>query len=135
MDPRADPRANPGALALWRAAWTESGLLLQHGAFAYVAGLPSQRRCVSHAGSTAIFNFRVRRGGFEGEIVGLSDSGQRGGSVRFQVGDGSVNAAVDEIIRTLPPGVQRRAIVPATFDLDRGTRPEYPRPAPAGTKL
>ena len=93
------------------------------------------RRCLASAGAVAIFNFRVRRGGFEGEIVGLSDSGQRGGSVRFRIGDGSVNAAVDEMIRTLPPGVQRRAIVPATFDLDRGTRPEYPRQVPAGTEL
>ena len=39
----------------------------------------------------------------------------------------------DEMVRTLKPQVLRRAVVPAKFDLDRGTRSTYPREAPPGT--
>lgn len=78
-------------------------------------------------------DYRVRRGWFDQEIVALSDGISNGGSVVFRVGDGTVNAAIDELVRTLPPGIVRRAVVPAAFDLDQGTRAEYPRPQPAGT--
>jgi len=97
---------------------------------------------VSPASSTAVSNpvgtqvqieYRVRRRYFNGEIAALSDGIGNGGAILFTVGDGTTNAAVDELVRTLPPNVVRRAIVPATFDLDRGTRAEYPRPEPAGT--
>jgi hypothetical protein len=72
------------------------------------------------------------------EIVALSDGPGNGGSVRFRIGDGTVNTAIDELASTLPTSssgrpVVRRAIVPAAFDLDRGTRSEYPRPEPPGT--
>ena len=77
--------------------------------------------------------YRVQRDSFTSDIVALSDGIGNGGSVIFHVGDGTVNAAVDTLVRTLPPGVVRRAIVPAAFDLDRGTRSDYPRPAPPGT--
>ena len=80
-----------------------------------------------------MIDYRVRRGGLLGEIVALSDGPGNGGSVRFVVGDGTVNAAVDELIRTLPANVRRRAVVPAKFDLDRGTRATYPRDEPPGT--
>lgn len=84
-------------------------------------------------GSAAIIDYRVRRGGFNGEIVALSDGPGNGGSVRFIVGDRTVNPAVDELVRSLPAGVTRRAVVPAKFDLDRGTRASYPREEPPGT--
>jgi len=85
-------------------------------------------------GKEVIIDYRVRRGGpaFDGDPVALSD-GQNGGSILFVVGDGTVNAAVDELVRTLPPKRVRRAVVPAAFDLDHGTRTEYPRPEPPGT--
>jgi hypothetical protein len=85
-------------------------------------------------GALVRIDYRVHRK-FWGsdELVALSDGIGNGGSVLFGVGDGTVNAAVDELVRTLPPGVVRRAIVPAAFDLDRGTRREYPRPEPPGT--
>ena len=35
--------------------------------------------------------------------------------------------------RSLPEGVRRRAVVPASFDLDRGRRATYPAPEPAAT--
>ena len=78
-------------------------------------------------------DYLVRRGWFDRDIVALSDGIANGGSVSFKVGDGTVNAAVDELVRSLPPNVVRRAVVPAAFDLDQGTRPEYPRPEPPGT--
>jgi hypothetical protein len=37
--------------------------------------------------------------------------------VLFAVGDGTVNAAVDELVRSLPPKTIRRAVVPAAFSL------------------
>ena len=80
-----------------------------------------------------MIDYRVRRGGLDGEIIALSDGPGNGGSVRFTIGDGTVNAAVDELIRTLPAGVRRRAVVPPKFDLDRGTRMTYPREEPPGT--
>uniref|UniRef100_A0A0D3KHY1 Uncharacterized protein n=1 Tax=Emiliania huxleyi (strain CCMP1516) TaxID=280463 RepID=A0A0D3KHY1_EMIH1 len=82
---------------------------------------------VSPASSTAVSN------PVGTQIAALSDGIGNGGAILFTVGDGTTNAAVDELVRTLPPNVVRRAIVPATFDLDRGTRAEYPRPEPAGT--
>ena len=88
---------------------------------------------VREDGALVRIEYRVRRGSLSGEIVALSDGIGNGGSVAFYVGDGTVNAAVDELVRTLGNGVVRRAIVPASFDLDRGTRPEYPRPEPPGT--
>ena len=75
----------------------------------------------------------VRRGFFDEEPVALSDGPANGGSVLFTVGDGTVNAAVDELVRSLPPKTIRRAVVPAAFDLDRGTRGEPPFAAPQGT--
>lgn len=78
-------------------------------------------------------DYRVRRGWFNQEIVALSDGISNGGSVIFTAGDATVNAAVDELVRTLPPNVVRRAVVPAAFDLDQGTRAQYPRPEPPGT--
>lgn len=88
---------------------------------------------VNAKGKEVMIDYRVRREGFFGEIVALSDGPGNGGSIQFVVGDRTVNAAVDELVRTLPPKTQRRAIVPALFDLDRGTRSEYPRPTPPGT--
>ena len=83
-------------------------------------------------GDEVRIEYRVRRGFFDGEIVALSDGIGNGGAVMFKCGDGTVNSAIDELVRTLPSGVVRRAIVPEKFDLDRGTRPEYPRPTPPG---
>ena len=100
---------------------------------------------VNPPGKQVIIDYRVRRGNcdaistgecpglFQGDIVALSDGPGNGGSVSFIVGDRTVNAAVDEVARTLPKGVIRRAIVPKSFDLDRGTRAEYPKPEPPGT--
>ena len=88
---------------------------------------------LNEVGKQVKIEYRVRRGGFTAEIVALSDGIGNGGSIIFNVGDGTVNAAVDELVRSLPPNIVRRAIVPAAFDLDAGTRPEYPRPQPPGT--
>ena len=85
------------------------------------------------SGDEVRVDYRVRRGFFNGEIVALSDGPGNGGSLSFRVGDGSVNAAVDELVRTLPRGVVRRAVIPPKYDLDVGTRAEYPEPAPPGT--
>ena len=84
-------------------------------------------------GKQLIIDYRVRRGSLQGTIVALSDGISNGGSVAFKLGDGTVNAAVDELARSLPPNIVRRAVVPGSFDLDQGTRPEYPRPEPPGT--
>ena len=92
-----------------------------------------QAPVVNAPGTPVIIDYRIRRDGFTGEIVALSDGPGNGGSVRFVVGDRSVNPAVDEMVRTLKPQVLRRAVVPAKFDLDRGTRSTYPREAPPGT--
>lgn len=94
---------------------------------------PESAAVKNEVGSQVIVNYRVRRGFFNGEIASLSDSAQGGGSVLFTVGDGTMNAAVDELVRTLPQGQIRRAVIPAEYDLDRGTRAEYPRPEPPGT--
>ena len=59
--------------------------------------------------------FQLRRGGFEGESSQLISRG----TLAFEVGDGSVNLAVDELVRTLRPGELRRATVPASANLDR----------------
>jgi len=83
-------------------------------------------------GSAVKIEYRVRRGSFTGEIAALSDGIGNGGAVTFNIGDGTVNAAVDELARSLPANMVRRAIVPAKFDLDAGTRPEYPRVEPPG---
>lgn len=74
-------------------------------------------------GTSVMVNYRLRSSrvgakGQDGEVQEASDSIGLG-SVRFVVGDGSVNAAVDELVRTLPPMTTRRATVPASFDLDR----------------
>lgn len=94
---------------------------------------PETAAVVHEVGSQVIVNYRVRRGFFDGEIASLSDGPANGGSVLFTVGDGTMNAAVDELVRTLSQGQIRRAVVPAEYDLDRGTRAEYPRPEPPGT--
>jgi len=83
-------------------------------------------------GQETAVQYRVRRGFFNGELVALSDGPLNGGDVQWIVGDGTVNAAVDELVRSLPKGTVRRAIVPAAFDLDRGTRSEYPVAQPPG---
>jgi len=93
---------------------------------------------INGPGKKVIIDYRVRRegkftGSFDGEIVALSDGISNGGSVFFVVGDRTVNPAVEEMVRSLPPKVVRRAIVPARFDLDRGTRKTYPREEPPGT--
>jgi len=84
-------------------------------------------------GAEIVLEYRIRRGSFTGDIVALSDGPGNGGSLIFRAGDRSVNAAVDELARSLPCGTVRRAIVPAAFDLDRGTRATYPEEEPAGT--
>ena len=94
---------------------------------------PETAAIVHEVGSQVIVNYRVRRGFFNGEIASLSDGPSNGGDVLFTVGDGTMNTAVDELVRTLPQGQIRRAVIPAEYDLDRGTRAEYPRPEPPGT--
>ena len=96
------------------------------------AGTPSADT-VNAVGAVVIIEYRVHRGFYNTEPVALSDGIGNGGCIVFTVGDGSVNAAVDELVRTLPPKIIRRAVVPAAFDLDRGTRAEYPRVEPPGT--
>lgn len=95
---------------------------------------PESAPVLNAPGKSVVIDYRVRRGPgeFFGDIVALSDGPGNGGSVSFVVGDRTVNAAVDELVRTLPPKTQRRAIVPALFDLDRGTRATYPREEPPG---
>jgi hypothetical protein len=93
---------------------------------------PVPQAAVHLPGDVVVIDYRVRQGGWDGEIVALSDGIGDGGSIRFLIGDGTVNAAVDEVVRTLPDGVRRRAIVPAVFDLDRGRRQMYPYEAPPG---
>ena len=88
---------------------------------------------LNDVGKTVKIDYRVRRGFFDEEPVALSDGPNNGGSVIFTVGDGTVNAAVDELVRSLPPKTIRRAVVPAAFDLDRGTRGEPPFGVPQGT--
>ena len=88
---------------------------------------------LNDVGKTVRIDYRVRRGFFDDEPVALSDGPANGGSVLFTVGDGTVNAAVDELVRSLPPKTIRRAVVPAAFDLDRGTRGEPPFGVPQGT--
>ena len=94
---------------------------------------PPSEPILNAVGKQVRIDYRVRRGFFDEEPVSLSDGTGNGGSVLFTVGDGTVNPAVDELVRSLQPKIIRRAVVPASFDLDRGTRPEYPRPTPAGT--
>ena len=76
-------------------------------------------------GATTRIEYRVRTVGFDGEIVEASDSGTGLGGVKFDLGDGSVNPAVDELVRTLPKGVTRRAIVPASYKLIRKNQVAY----------
>ena len=88
---------------------------------------------LNDVGKTVKIDYRVRRGFFDDEPVALSDGPANGGSVLFTVGDGTVNAAVDELVRSLLPKTIRRAVVPASFDLDRGTRGEPPFGVAQGT--
>ena len=98
-----------------------------------VVDTTTEAKIINPPGTPVIIDYRVRRDGFQGEIVALSDGPGNGGSVRFVVGDQSINAAVDELVRTMPKTVIRRAVVPAKFDLDRGTRATYPKVEPPGT--
>ena len=52
------------------------------------------------------------------DSIGLGQPG-------FNIGDGSVNPAVDELVRSLPKGVTRRAVVPAEFKLLRKNQVPY----------
>lgn len=69
-------------------------------------------------GTSLGLNYRVRGKQMRGEIIECSDC-MGLGTVTFTVGDGSVNAAVDELVRTLKPGVTRRAVIPSSFKLIR----------------
>ena len=79
---------------------------------------------VNSEGTKVGLNYRVRSKSLRGEIVECSDCIGLG-TVTFAVGDGSVNAAVDELVRTLPSGVTRRAIVPESFKLIREDQVMY----------
>lgn len=79
---------------------------------------------VNKEGDTVALIYRVYSKKFDGEIVEASDSIGLG-IPKFEVGDGSVNAAVDELVRTLPSGVTRRAVVPASFKLIREDQIAY----------
>jgi hypothetical protein len=79
---------------------------------------------VNEDGTTIKLVYRVRERKFDGEIVEASDSIGLG-IPQFNVGDGSVNAAIDELARTLPSGVTRRAVVPSSFRLIREDQVAY----------
>ena len=79
---------------------------------------------VNPPGTRVILNYRVRSNALTGDIMEASDSiglGQPG----FTVGDSPVNAAVDELVRTLPKGITRRAVVPPEFKLLRKNQVPY----------
>ena len=77
------------------------------------------------AGTRVILNYRVRSNATGiMDLMEASDSiglGQPG----FDVGDGSVNRAVDELVRTLPKGITRHAVVPPEFKLLRKDQVPY----------
>ena len=63
-------------------------------------------------------DYAIYKGGFDGTVVeSSSDKGRI--PLRFTVGTGAVNPAVDEAVRTMIPGEVRRVVVPAKFDLDK----------------
>ena len=79
---------------------------------------------VNPDGTTIKLLYRVRSKSLDGEILEASDSIGLG-IPKFEVGDGSVNAAIDELVRTLPAGVTRRAVIPASFKLIREDQVAY----------
>ena len=95
---------------------------------------PAPTEEVNAAGSTVRFNYRVRYNSLRGEIVEASDSIGLG-AVGFNVGDGSVNAAVDELVRTLPYGITRRAFIPPSFKLIRKEQVSYTSSWPVASYL
>ena len=84
---------------------------------------------VNAPGTEVGINYRLREKSLKGEIMEASDSPGLG-SVLFTVGDGSVNPAIDELVRTLPIGKLRRAVVPASFELLRREQVAYYDPWP-----
>ncbi|KAH8047055.1 hypothetical protein JL721_12267 [Aureococcus anophagefferens] len=67
---------------------------------------------VAPVGTAVAVDYALFRGGFDGRPT-------ERGALAFTVGDGSVNPALDELVRTLGPSTLRRATVPASSDLDR----------------
>ena len=76
---------------------------------------------VAPVGTAVAVDYALFRGGFDGRPT-------ERGALAFTVGDGSVNPALDELVRTLGPSTLRRATVPASSDLDRSgdaSKPTY----------
>ena len=63
-------------------------------------------------------DYSISTGSFDGPVVESSTEPGRL-SLRFTVGTGAVNPALDEAVRGMKPGEVRRVIVPAKFNLDK----------------
>merc|ERR1719408_54237 len=63
-------------------------------------------------------DYSISTGSFDGNVIESStDPGRL--SLRFTVGTGAVNPALDEAVRGMKPGEVRRVVVPAKFNLDK----------------